>query len=85
VDEGAARRGIVATQWWRDREWVVRAIPGGGSEKTYRCPGCDHEIPPGVAHVVSWPVEGSLGDRRHWHTPCWRARDRRFPQGRLGG
>jgi hypothetical protein len=34
-----------------------------------------------VPHVVVWPADerGDLGDRRHWHTGCWRARDRRAP------
>jgi len=30
--------------------------------------------------VVTWPVDDlDASDRRHWHTPCWAARDRRFP------
>jgi len=47
--------------------------------KTYRCPGCDQEIRPGTPHVVAWPGDerGDLTDRRHWHTGCWAARDRR--------
>lgn len=44
--------------------------------KTYRCPGCDHEILPGVGHEVVVPVEAPDA-RRHWHTPCWRAEVRR--------
>ncbi|TQL62282.1 hypothetical protein FB460_0053 [Propioniferax innocua] len=58
-------------------EWFVRAIPAGRSEKRYVCPGCDHDISPGIAHVVVWPQEASLGsaaaidERRHWHTHCW--------------
>ncbi|MGQ0773428.1 MAG: hypothetical protein ACT4NY_03265 [Pseudonocardiales bacterium] len=64
-----------------DGEWVVRTVPGGQSVKSYRCPGCDHEIRPGIAHLVVWPAgeEGSLADRRHWHTSCWAARARRGP------
>ncbi len=44
----------------------------------YRCPGCDHEIRPGVGHVVAWPAEdyGTVQDRRHWHTGCWHGRKR---------
>ena len=70
----------------RDGEWIVRAVAGAGSVKSYRCPGCDQEIRPGVPHVVAWPADteraawhggGGLGDRRHWHTPCWNARLRR--------
>ena len=56
--------------------WVVRAITGAAAVKAYRCPGCDHEVPVGVAHVVAWP-EGAPQDRRHWHSPCWAARHRR--------
>ena len=34
-----------------------------------------------ICRVVAWPVDGSgdLTDRRHWHTGCWKARDRRSP------
>ena len=64
-----------------DGEWLVRRIPGAQATKVYRCPGCDHEIRPGVPHVVAWPAleYGSVQDRRHWHTGCWAARDRRGP------
>ena len=74
-----------------DGDWVVRAVMGGtpGGAKTYRCPGCDQEIRPGTPHVVTWPAYPRDSDlepwdtdsaadlRRHWHTTCWRARDRR--------
>jgi hypothetical protein len=81
VDEGQVRRGVDGVQTWSDGEWAVRTIPGGSASKVYRCPGCDHEIAAGVAHVVAWPADGLGGaeDRRHWHTGCWRARDRRTP------
>jgi hypothetical protein len=81
LDESRVRRGVEGPQAWGDGEWTVRAIPGDSATKTYRCPGCDHEIAPGVAHVVAWPADGSGGteDRRHWHTGCWRARERRSP------
>ncbi|MGP4018066.1 hypothetical protein [Saccharopolyspora sp. 5N708] len=64
-----------------DGDWMVRAIPAAQATKIYRCPGCDHEIQTGVAHVVTWPSaeHGSVADRRHWHTSCWKARDRRGP------
>ncbi|HEY2765224.1 MAG TPA: hypothetical protein VGJ13_14635 [Pseudonocardiaceae bacterium] len=70
-----------------DGEWMVRTVPGAQSTKSYRCPGCDQEIRPGTAHVVAWPVgeragageQGSVAERRHWHTPCWEARARRAP------
>jgi hypothetical protein len=81
LDDEGLRRGVGAVQEARDGDWMVRLVPGGGATKTYRCPGCDQEIPPGTAHVVVWPADerGDLGDRRHWHTGCWRARDRRAP------
>lgn len=82
LDVDRVRRGVDALEDWGGRQWRVRQIPAG--EKTYRCPGCDQEIRPGVPHVVVWPVEGLAGfvgegERRHWHTSCWRARDRRRP------
>ncbi len=57
-------------------EWVVRRITGSTSTKTYRCPGCDQEIRPATPHVVAW-LRDSIDQRRHWHTPCWNARERR--------
>ena len=72
-----------------DGDWVVRPLTGAASDKTYRCPGCDQEIRPGTPHVVTWPAYARDSDldpwdtdsaadrRRHWHTACWRARDRR--------
>src|SRR5690606_41295193 len=64
-----------------DGEWIVRAVPGAGAVKPYRCPGCDQTIPPGVGHVVAWRADDRDGrDRRHWHRPCWQARDRRSPR-----
>jgi hypothetical protein len=70
----------------RDGDWVVRSVTGASTAKTYRCPGCDQEIRPGVPHVVAWPADteeaawhggSGLDDRRHWHTPSWNARLRR--------
>jgi hypothetical protein len=60
--------------------WQVRPVTGAAATKTYRCPGCDHEVLPGTPHIVAWH-DGDAGDRRHWHTPCWHARDRRRPRG----
>jgi hypothetical protein len=59
-----------------DGEWLVRPVTGEAAVKTYRCPGCDHEIRAGTPHVVAWRP-GAEGDRRHWHRPCWSARARR--------
>ena len=70
---------------WSGEEYVVRAVTGSAATRTYRCPGCHQSIRPATPHTVAWPVvptsfardaEG-LDERRHWHTPCWRARDRR--------
>ncbi|WP_129338469.1 hypothetical protein [Cellulomonas endophytica] len=66
-----------------DGEWVVQRVRG--SDRPYRCPGCDQEVPAGTAHVVAWSAEGlfgadaALADRRHWHAACWAARGRRGP------
>ena len=67
-----------AVESWPDGDWAVRSVAGAAG-KTYRCPGCDQEIPGSAGHVVAWPVDGLGGPehRRHWHTACWRARDRR--------
>ncbi|MDO3067207.1 hypothetical protein [Mycobacteroides abscessus] len=64
-------------------DYHVRRIAGVRAVKVYRCPGCDHEIAIGIAHVVVWPAEGNpesgMEDRRHWHTPCWANRANRSP------
>jgi len=64
-----------------DGEWIVRTVPAAQATKTYRCPGCDHEVRPGVGHLVAWPADefGDVEDRRHWHNGCWNARTRRGP------
>lgn len=49
----------------------VRHVQPYEATKTYRCPGCDHEITPGTGHEVVVPVDDP-DLRRHWHTPCWR-------------
>ena len=68
---------------YRGEEYVVRRVTGSAATKTYRCPGCGQSIRPATPHTVAWPVqapmfsESGLEVRRHWHTPCWQARDRR--------
>ncbi|WP_068166513.1 ATP/GTP-binding protein [Rhodococcus phenolicus] len=61
--------------------FTVRSVPGSRAIKSYRCPGCDHEIAPGTAHVVAWSADtlGGADDRRHWHTGCWSGRATRSP------
>lgn len=67
-----------------DGAWTVQRVRG--SDKAYRCPGCQQAVPPGTAHVVAWPQDGIFGaeraveDRRHWHTACWESRGRRRPR-----
>ncbi|OBG47191.1 hypothetical protein A5672_07275 [Mycobacterium alsense] len=62
-------------------QYEVRPVAAARAVKTYRCPGCDHEIRSGIAHLVVWPAEVGQGtdDRRHWHTPCWANRANRGP------
>ena len=66
-----------------DGDWIVQRTSGFAATKPYRCPGCDQLIPPATPHVVAYPAEDPSGleSRRHWHTPCWSARDRRAPRG----
>jgi len=84
-DEGAVPLrplgSVQASQSHPDGDWHVRTITGAGATKAYRCPGCQQEIRPGTAHVVAWRADRHDGEeyRRHWHTPCWRARSRRVP------
>lgn len=77
--EQRTRYGGGQVEEWADGEWVVRAVSGAGTAKSYRCPGCDQEIRTPTPHVVAWPADGLGGpdQRRHWHAACWRARGRR--------
>ncbi|WP_194288742.1 hypothetical protein, partial [Ornithinicoccus halotolerans] len=67
--------------------WQVRQVAAGGGReadgRSYLCPGCQQQIPATSAHTVAWPVDAmqGLANRRHWHTTCWQARDRRRPGG----
>ena len=89
---GASRPGSWNTFRVGDRvepyggeEYVVRRLTGAASRRTYTCPGCHQPIRPATPHVVAWPVLPSsfakdaegVDERRHWHTGCWGARDRR--------
>lgn len=75
--EAGSGRGLERTETWQGEEWVVRPIAGSPAGKYYRCPGCDQEIPPGAGHLVAWSEYGGVDDRRHWHSACWNAKDRR--------
>jgi hypothetical protein len=58
-------------RWTDDNSDVdVRHVQPYQAEKTYRCPGCDHEIRPGEGHEVVVP-RNAPEDRRHWHSGCW--------------
>src|ERR1700749_3166780 len=63
-------------------DYQVRPVAGAQAGKTYRCPGCDHEVRSGTAHVVVWLVDSdevAIDDRRNWHTPRWANRATRAP------
>ncbi|ALE06552.1 ATP/GTP-binding protein [Arthrobacter sp. ERGS1:01] len=87
-DEGFSldrtRLGVPQRQSAPDGEWAVRSITAGNAQKTYTCPGCNHEVAPGVAHLVVWRedamfgAEAGLRERRHWHNNCWRGRSFRY-------
>ncbi len=53
----------------------VRHVQPYQALKVYRCPGCDHEIAPGMGHEVVVPI-GAPEQRRHWHTACWQRAER---------
>jgi hypothetical protein len=73
--------GLEKREDFGGQDYAVRPLRGSSSTKPYRCPGCEQEIHPGTPHVVVWPA-GDLeaAERRHWHTGCWNARDRRTPR-----
>jgi hypothetical protein len=56
----------------------VRFLHPFQARKTYLCPGCQQEIPPGLGHLVIVPRD-QPADRRHWHRACWQHRGRRRP------
>lgn len=59
-----------------ENDIAIRHIQPYQALKSYRCPGCNGEIPPGRGHKVVVPVlEPEL--RRHWHTGCWHSESRR--------
>ena len=62
--------------WTNGEIFKVRQIGSAAATKYYICPGCNQNIPPGVAHVVVWPRDTGRGadDRRHWHKHCWQRR-----------
>lgn len=69
--------GFKRSETRRGRGYTVQPVSASRAVKTYACPGCGGEVPPGVSHVVVWREDGVLGaaadlaDRRHWHSRCW--------------
>ncbi len=83
LDLGRLAGTVPSEERYLGRLWSVRRISGASSTRAYLCPGCQQDIVPGTPHVVAWPADGAggLADRRHWHTGCWSARERRRPGG----
>lgn len=67
---------VEGPSWTHGEVYVMRHIGSSRAQKFYVCPGCNQNIPPGVAHIVAWPRDtGRQGDdRRHWHRHCWEHR-----------
>ena len=83
LDLGRLAGAVPSEERYAGRLWSVRRVSGARSERAYRCPGCEQDVVPGTPHVVAWPADGAggVGDRRHWHSGCWAARERRHPGG----
>ena len=82
-DVSRAFRPVDTVQTYAGGQWTVRVLRGNADGKIYTCPGGQQQLASSLPHVVVWPNDrlGDVTDRRHWHTSCWRARDRRPPQG----
>jgi hypothetical protein len=70
--------GIDPTAAADDEDIELRFVQPFQASKTYRCPGCNQDIPPGTGHMVAVPKDDP-GSRRHWHRGCWNHRRRRRP------
>ncbi len=85
-DPDRALSGMQRHEDHPDGGWLVRQVSGSrtGPARSYVCPGCQQQVPSTSPHVVAWPSDTLVGEgldqRRHWHTACWRARDRRRPR-----
>lgn len=55
----------------------IRYVMPSDATKTYLCPGCNRDIPPGLGHMVAVPPDAP-DLRRHWHRGCWNNRHTRF-------
>lgn len=77
------RRPAMTEVRYAGQVWVVREVRPNDTGRSYRCPGCQGEVGADVAHTVVWPAETmqTVENRRHWHSVCWAARERRRPGG----
>ncbi len=64
---------------WADDAVETRFIQPYQATKSYLCPGCNRDIPPGTGHMVAVPNDAP-DLRRHWHRACWTNRHRRRPR-----
>ena len=55
----------------------VRFVQPFQATKSYLCPGCGRDIPPGQGHMVAVPSDAP-DLRRHWHRGCWVNRRSRY-------
>ena len=64
---------VPGPSWTNGEPFIMRHIGSSAAKKFYVCPGCNQNIPPGVAYIVAWPRDtgGQGDDRRHWHRHCW--------------
>lgn len=53
---------------------TTRFVSAHEATKTYLCPGCNRDIPPGLSHMVAVPPDDP-DLRRHWHRGCWDRRE----------
>jgi hypothetical protein len=70
------RSGFLAELAGHDGE-TVHPVQPYQAAKTYRCPGCEATIEPGVGHLVIIPSDAP-DLRRHWHRGCWFKERRRL-------
>ncbi|MFM6980096.1 MAG: hypothetical protein ACKOWE_01660 [Micrococcales bacterium] len=68
-------RGIRRSEIKRGVEYTIQSVTGKteDGEKEWKCPHCNTTIHQGIAHLVAWDSHRGPTDRRHFHTPCWRA------------
>lgn len=77
-DWNRVRQGWRRVEHRADGDWNVQPVSAERAVKEYLCPGCSQSIAPATAHLVTWRLDGILGDhsdlaaRRHWHDYCWK-------------